>query len=356
MGMSDTEIAMIAVAARSIPDLIPFPTLTRQVIDEDLPFDPAEHIGLRRYYEGALLPDISGEQAPRSLDSDRCALNRWEECVGNPDIRDVTATHAAGVACLQIFRDRLEARGLSPATINSYWREIKAIFVDACDRGLTPRVPRLGKRRKARLVKEPPKLQRETITEDELTELWRKCSHATYPRGGQFPAPMLWRVALVLFWTYGARTLDMLKALRWENIRFSDRMIRFEAMKTSKLQGLPMTEIVLSHLKSIRGHSERVFPGFDTPGCKLRKRGWKRGYYTTWRHEIGAEEMQPKIWLKHFRESMVTRYNDLWPDLGAWVAAHYMPGVTAQSYDLPTARVREIISSAAVPACFQEIG
>lgn len=342
---------MIAAKSLLLPEVIPFPSLRPQTISADLPFDPQEQIRMRIYYTRVVLPEIQGEQAKKSIQSDWCAINRWEDCTSDPDLR------TAGRDDLIAFRERLQARGVSPATINCYWRELKTVFEDAVWRGLIERVPVLGRRQKSRLVKEPPKQQRETVSEGELAHLWRNCRLATYPRGGQFPAPLLWRVALVLFWTYGARTLDMLRNLRWQDVRFKERLLKFEAMKTSKLQGLPLTDVVIAHLRSIQGHSERVFPGFTTPGFRRRQTGqWKRGYYTTWRNEIGAELLPQPILLKHFRESMVTRYNEIQSDLGAWVAAHYMPGVTAQHYDLPTRRIREAIESAPVPACFREIG
>jgi integrase len=333
------------------PQTIPFPTLRQAQLSPDLPFEPSETITLRSYYARVLLPELlAEEQAHKSIQSDWCAIRRWEELTPDRDLRDI------GRDDLLAFRDRLAARGRSPATINCYWREVKAVFEDAVYRGLLPRVPALGRRQKSRLVKEPPKRQRKPLTETELTQLWRNCSAATYPAGRQFPAPLLWRVALMLFWTYGARTLDMLRALTWPSIDLDARLLRFEAMKTSKLQGLPLTDAVVAHLRAIRGRSDRVFPGFDSTGCVLRAGPVKRGYYTTWRRVIGADSFAPPIWLKHFRESMVTRFNALWPDLGAWVAAHYMPGVTAQHYDYPTERIRSAIESAPVPACFAEVG
>lgn len=64
------------------------------------------------------------------------------------------------------------------------------------------------------------------------------------------PTPLLWRVVLVLQWNYGQRTEDCLR-LRWENVLWSDKRIRFRASKTRKLQGLPVTDNVEAHLRSI---------------------------------------------------------------------------------------------------------
>ena len=320
----------------AMPATIPFRRPDGLPPGWDFPFDPSEQITLRRYYTAVLLPEISAWQSPRSLSEDRIALNRWEEATLNQDLRHISRDD------VQQFLDSLQRRGCSPSTINKYWRELRSIFNDAVETGLLDRSPGLGRRRKSKLLKEPVKRQRPTITEAELGLLWVNCSYATYPQRVQFPAPKYWRVALVLFWTYGARTLDMLRELRWSDVRLSERMLQFQAMKTSKLQGLPLTPVVQRHLLSIRGFAERVFPGFNTAGCYLKKQHrWKRGYYTTWREEIGAaEDFTPPITLKHFREAMVTRYNGIEPGLGNWIAGHHVPGVSAEHYDLPTQRVR----------------
>ena len=114
---------------------------------------------------------------------------------------------------------------------------------------------------------------------------------------------------------------------------------------------------MIQHLKSIKGPGEKVFPGFNTKGCWLHEnQKWKRGYYTTWRNEIQRDAKLQGIWIKHFRETMLTRNNGIEAGLGNWMAGHYMPGVSAQSYDLPTKRIREAVESTPVPECFYEIG
>jgi len=201
-------------------------------------------------------------------------------------------------------------------------------------------------------------MQRQLITEEELERLWLACRYATYPSGGQFPAPLLWRVSLVLFWTYGPRTLDVFSMRHSENIRLRDKLIKFTAQKTQKLQGLPITPIVDQHLRSIKGHAERLFPGFNYTGSHLvRERRWKPGYYTTWRKEIcAAAGLVEPVLFKNFRQRVVTKYDAIQRDLGKWIAGHFIPGVSAQNYALPTDEIRHAICSAPVPECFYQIG
>ncbi|TWT57713.1 hypothetical protein KOR42_10770 [Thalassoglobus neptunius] len=311
--------------------------------------DPEEKLTLRKYYTQELLPTFSIELSPRSLKEDEGALRRWEELTDDPDIRDVTSE------TLQTFRDVL-LPGRSPHTVNKIWREIKSIFACACDDGIIAAVPCVSRRMKSRLVHAPSKRQRETVTVAELERLWNSCHRATYPTEATLPGSLttmrLWRVLLVMQWTYGQRTRDLTQ-LKWQDVRFSDRLIQFEALKTSKLQGLPMTTTVERHLRSIQSDDDMVFPGFRSPGCYLhQQKRWKRGYYATWRAEILPAANVVDLQIKHFRERVVTEYNAIEDKLGNWIAGHYVPGVSAQNYDLPTKRIREAVESAPVPECF----
>lgn len=313
--------------------------------------DPDETLTLRHYYSEWVLPELS-HAAPRSLVEDSTALKHWEHYTHDPDIRGLTRQD------LELLRDGMLQDEYAAATINKTWRELKMMMEFAHDERVISVVPKIGYRMKSMLLKEHPKIQRETISDFEVEQLWRSCQAATYPRDRVTPAPKSWRVALYLFWLYGARTWDVF-SLEWKNVKFRDRLIQFEAMKTRKLQGLPLTDLGIRHLRSISNHSHRVFPGFNSRGCFLKRTGkWKTGYYTTWRNEIfRTSEIETYIVLKNFRETMLTRFNGNAdePGLGNWIAGHYVPGVSAQCYDLPTKRIRKAIESVTVPACFEEI-
>jgi integrase len=335
---------MIPRAEHDAPITIPVPWLRPQT-RESLPFDSTDRITLRLFYERCMLPDDAESLSPRTLAEYRCALNRWEELTFDPDMREISDN------TIRQLRDGLQqVRGQQPPTINKTWRHIKCILNYGCERRVLPDVPQLGRKKKSRLLKESPKQQRETLTTAEVASLVGACRFATYPARQHAPAPKLWSVALYLFYMYGARTFDVLRKLSWNEVRFTDRLLQFEALKTSKLQGLPLTDLGLRLLRSIRGPSQRVFPGFNTTGHQRGDGRWKKGYYTTWRSEItaGAELLAP-VQLRNLRESAVTRWNDIKTDLGDWIAAHYMPGVNAQHYDYPTREIRDAVESFAVP-------
>ncbi len=320
--------------------------------------DADEPLTLRHYYERFILPELLQDGIkPASLKEDRTALGHWERSTGDPDIREATREHTTRL------RDDLRDRGLSPYTLKKTWCELRMMFGWALDEGVIERVPYISRRRKSSLVDLPPKEQREPLNDGEVTRLFGECRHATYPRVRGLPTPLLWQAAVVLFYVYGIRTRDLF-TLRWEDVLFSDGLIRFEAMKTSKLQGLPMTVVTeqwLRKLRAVQTRSGRVFPGFNTRGHQWQtgvlKGQWKRGYYATWRSEICAAAGIGDVWLKHFREAMVTRYNglDRSEGIGSWIAGHYVPGVSAQNYDLPTREIRALLESASYPACFNDI-
>lgn len=301
-------------------------------------FSADEKLTLKLWLDRRFLPD-SPDLKPRSIKELWTAEKHWRQATGDPDIRDLDREHV-----LQL-RDHLLGTGNhAPATINKIWRTIKSSLQYAADENVIAAVPSIGRRMRSKLVKEPTKRQRPPVTMQELESLLDCCRHATYPQRVQFPAPKLWAAVVLLFYVYGPRTEDFLRWLTFsQNVSFTERLISFEAMKTSKLQGLPFIPVAEKVLRSIRGYSDRVFPGFKTVGCWLNKeQRWKRGYRTTWRSEICARaELSAPIQFKNFRESMITRLNGIEPNLGAWAAGHSIPGVTAQFYDLPTDRIRD---------------
>lgn len=343
---------MIQAAQPIQPYILQFPTRLQRLSGNAV--RPGTSTSLRDYYQSVLLHDLR-DLSRRSLESDRNALSNWERFTSNPCILSSSVDELCDA--VRELRDGLLIQGRSPATINKNWRELKAMFEAACADGFCSAVPMIRERRRGRVVKgklavEPPKAQRECITAEECNRLYQACEHATYPA---LPRSVeRWRVLLYLFWCYGARTHDFIRHLRREHVLESDRLLRFTASKTSKLQGLPLTDLGLSLLKSIlpSSGSARIFPGFNSKGCQLASGRWKSGYYTAWRRDIVPQAgIHTRITFKHFRERVVTKYNALHSGLGHWIAGHSV-GALAAAYDLPTDQIRAVIDSADVPSCF----
>lgn len=330
------------------------PTTEQEQYDSHDPrslFRPGETITLRDWYERVMLPEIKEWQSSRSIDSDWTALRHWESVFPALDVRQVTREHVKKFAAYL-------SRRRSPATVNKVWRELRPMLTYAAECGVIDAPPDMGYRRKSKLVREAPPEQREPITVDEVTRIWGACRHATYPDGLPMHPMHYWRAALVLFWLYGPRTLDLFAGLTWGDVRTDSRRLLIRAAKTRKIQGLPLTDIAIRHLDRIRplrwAQDDRVFRGFNSRGF-LADDGSiaRRGFGSTWRVEIcGAAAIDPPIAFKNFRETAVTRYNAIEPGLGAWIAGHYVPGVTAQHYDYPSERIRAAVESAPVPEVF----
>lgn len=340
--------------------ILPFPGVTRTTQPES----PAEKLTLRNFYETRLLPHLS-DLKEGSLACDRSALNMWER--HTEDVCLKTTTVADLIEQVKQLRSGLKGRNLSAPTINKHWRELKPMFEHAARMKVCEEVPIIEEFRKGRVVRgsllpEPPKVQRQLVTADDVCRLFEACKNATYPRCQQFTAPQYWRVALLLFWTYGARTGDFLRHLKWEHVRGSDGILLFTAEKTSKLQGLPLTDTVAMWLSTIRGLSERVFPGFNTAGHQRQTQGklpsqkpgtWKNGYYTTWRRDI-ATIIEPEIQFINFRERIVTWGNSKRHNMGHWIAGHYVQGL-AQNYENPDDEIKALFKAATVPECFRQL-
>lgn len=326
------------------PNIIPFPSSPRT---------------LRAYYEAELLPELD-DLEKRSLQSDATALNWWERGTSNPVLSGISS-EALGKELVEL-RKEMQQAGLAPATINKYGRELLAILNAAYEDDVIDKLPvikkrRKGRRTKSRLVIEPPKVQRETITPDEVCQLFEACKHATYPRIPE--ATLQWQVLLFMFWTYGLRTEDMLSRLRWEHVLWNQKLLRFTAKKTGKLQGLPLTRMAIHILRRIepRVHSprDRVFPRFNTRGCCLRGK-WTAGYSSTWRSQIcAAVDLHEPITFQNFRETMVTNLEAIHAGLGHWAAGHSQNQLS-NAYHKPDQKIRTVYDTEViVPSCFLEL-
>lgn len=345
-------------------------------------FLPHSSATVRQYFELSLLAELQTELRPATLKEIRTALNHWERATSNPPIRQITSEHARQV------RDSLLAAGLAPATVKKVWAHLTTIFRAAQYDELIPAVPQAGRFRKSilpRALRQERTQQRRPVSQEELTRLFAACESATYPRRPN--RVFVWRALLYLLWMYGPRTQDVL-ALTAANLSFGTRLMTFRALKTSKLQGLPLTDLGISILARLVAASDggRLFHGFSKPGnwnhSQTREPHWIAGFYATWNREIcpvasvipgvGPESLVcevsqradavPPIQLKTFRQTMVTELNDFSKrvnscrPLGAWVAGHYVPGVTAASYDYPEQDVRDAVQireSERLPECFR---
>lgn len=353
------------------------------------PPSPEPSMTLRQFYETQLLPTRQRRIKLNTKKADFDALSAWEKTTDNVDLRSLDwstplATREslkAMRAQLQKFVLEMQESGSSPSTINKRLRHIRTMLrkaADPIDHALLSHVPDLGTgftgTNSAWRVRENRSPPRAIVTADEMTRLFYATSETSDPH--------LWKVIILLLWTYGARTEDAFFGMTWDLIDFRQSLLRFTAQKTSKLQGVPLTKLVIRALESLRNrrslanHSESIF-GVIKRGTWTVSKGWVEGYYTTWSRDIlpaarisvnrGPAEFQaacnarpglsPNILFHDFRKCMVTELNIYSTQAGNWVAAHYMPGVSEQFYDTPTERIATSVAareSERLPECFYQ--
>lgn len=369
--------------------ILPF----RQVVPPNN--SPQQPLRLRQFYEGSLL-DWRKRLKPSTRANDREALVRWERFTSNPDFHSYDfSTKDSRRESLKALRLELqhfvtgheaEPKPVRGSTINKRLAALRTFFrrlADPIDFAILPAVPDLGRdftgTTRVWQIKSTYLPQRELITSEELVRLFDACEKADWPKETEtgINPVRLWRVALLMLWSFGIRTEDHFFGLTWDRVDFSQKLLLFEAEKTTKLQGMPLTELMINALRSIKSCSTRIFAGISTCGTWAKSIGWHPGYYTTWSRDIlpaarfiinrGPVELQeasrawpdsrPNVMFHHFRKTAVSQLNIYSDKAGAWVAGHSIPGVTAQHYDRPDERIIKAVHDRErdrLPSCFRE--
>jgi len=324
-------------------------------------YDPEDRSGLTltQVYQ-QLLPHLPLGMSPRSLVEHRTALRHWRSATGDPPVKRVDRDTVLAL------RNHMVGRELGEATVNKVWRTLRSFFRFAVEElREIEAIPGLSYRSRSKLLEEPTPVHREVITHAEVEQLWAGCLMASYPRFDREVITRLWRTFIVLLYTYGMRSGDLIRLPR-SAILFNTGRIRWVADKTNKLQGLPLTDVVRWHLeqwlavypsrvsrrRSKSDHEERLFPGLYRAGhFNTRSGRWSPGFYTTWRTEIAAD-VRPEVHWQNFRQTMVSEMNDIHDGTGGYLAGHSRSDVTGKSYDQPSKRVRSAIAERPVPRCF----
>jgi integrase len=305
----------------------------------DLPVDPRA-LTLRQAYERWLEPDLF-DAAYATRREYGTALNHWERLTGDPPIAAIANAHVLAL------RDGLLGSRYAPATVRKTWSHLRAILRRLSPQalgnpqgeGILQRVP---------CVKMPrlrPKLPR-VATHAELDRLYVACSAAGWPpaRSGQ-PAAALWRCFIVLAYNYGLRTRD-LWGLWWKDIDFDRGLFRFSALKTSKLQGMPLNRVSRAHLAAIVPAS-----GDDRPHVFHPTKS-RHQFYREWAKINAAAEMSAPLECRDLRETCCTAYEEIAPGVGRWILAHSERGVTERHYLNPSRMVAEAVAKLPQPAAF----
>lgn len=182
---------------------------------------------------------------------------------------------------------------------------------------------------------------------DELAALYSACACATWPQDGRRPET-LWRALLVLYYTYGFRTRDLLD-LPWAAVTFAATCpdprstatnalgwFEYSPVKVARVKPgslvLPLNAVVERHLRAIQSTGPQVF-------------GWSRGesesYYGQWRQIVDVAGITA-CQIRDLRKTCNTAYHRIKTGLGEWILGH-APRGTNQTYYLGIER--EVIAA-----------
>lgn len=338
-------------------------------------------------WEELLLPDLRRrDRSPETIGEYRTALRQLDEWLlregaqygmANPVLRDVSR------ATLEQFRGWLVSRPLSPRTANKRIAALQRIMQTAAEREECPydgavRVPRLeagGGGSKLYLRSE------------QVERLYRAAQVCAWPRADRRGRPLdpvaQWRAAIVLWWTYGPRTQELvryerrMRAICWGNLHPAGESpaddgqavcehgwLAYVPQKQQRLKPgplvLPLSALAAAHLRAIRPPAIRP----EQPVCDWPMASGR--LYEQWERLTEAAGVRPKpdpatgqarrFHLKHFRKSCETHYATHYgEDLARAIVGHAPRDVALRHYIHLEQRILRAVLESPAPAAFAEI-
>lgn len=295
---------------------------------------PDRKLTVRQAYEKYKAADEVSRSTTRKYNYD---LRRWEKLSGNPIIGEITN------ATLAEFRAAAIAAGLSPSSINTTWRTLKAILRriarqetgNPWGEGIIEHVPQM------RLVREVLSLPRRVSLND-LAAFYVACRHAQYPRRGPHPSDW-WRALLVTAYCTGLRRGDLI-ALEWSQIDLQAAEITFAASKTQKAAVLPLHPCAVAHLERIRTTGQcRVFRSMKT------RDSISGSFYTRWRWIMERSAVAEPFTLHDVRRTIASEIDRARPGLGSVLLQHSPRSVTSRFYLNQLDELREALADLRLP-------
>lgn len=296
---------------------------------------------LRDVFDQVLRPTNGGRWSKSTLWIYLTALTHWEELSENPPVSE---TSKKDVTLWLEALLKAEAIG-SPATVNKYWRHLRAIFRCVGPEGELAE-PLLRVVPKVKPLREPAKVPRE-VSLEMIDSVYRACDKF------EFTQPFClalderrwaWRTTCISFLLHGQRTWDVLWA-EWADIKLEARKIVWTQEKTGKALKLPINECLYWHLRMLQSfdHGQSVF-------------GFKRSprlIYDNWKALQAFAGITDLIEFRDLRESCASEISNL-GNLGAATAApdvlgHKMSGVTDRYYALRQRNVATAIEMLPMP-------
>jgi hypothetical protein len=265
-----------------------------------------------------------------------------------------------------------------PHTTNRYLGSIRQILVSATRRGVIRKRPTLEK------LPEPA-AKRYYLTPAQVERLWKAADAATWPRSAGMSAGDWWRCALILYWTYGFRTQELIAfqvgkaGLTFASLSLCSETPNPEGTAISahgwltyipqKQQWAKPQPLYLPLTPTARAAVDRLVAaatirdGSPQPTAAIFPWGCAhKSLYREWRSlqrraDVAAKSGQPYL-LKSLRKSAATYLEKHHKGLGAAVcgwADRESSQVMAKHYAVDELTLVEKLADYPVPECFRTI-
>ncbi len=185
----------------------------------------------------------------QTLRKDNLSLRLLEDVVGSStQVRAITATQ------IEEFKKACLARGVRPASVNSYLRHIKAALSYALDEGIIEKKPKI------KMVPVGSPLPH-VLSPEKINTLLASAKEADVD---------LWRYFMFCLWT-GARRSEVL-SLQWQNVSLRNRQCKLTG-KGNRERIVPLLPPLIEILTPIQKDIGPVFPPHhaDTYSHKFKK-------------------------------------------------------------------------------------
>lgn len=223
--------------------------------------DPGSHT-LASFFEAYYLPQILFDASPKTVELYRICITKFQYLAGNVKLKEIDN------AVLGRFRDALmrqtrqSGRRLSKHTVRMYLRHVMHLLAKAGppspkNRNAAGYIPSVPFAKAPRCELPTPRI----VSFDALAACYRAAGAMAWPAMDGLPASRWWRALLVLAFNTGLRRRTLF-ALRWEHVSLEESLLRIpaELLKGRRRLVLPLNEITVAHLRSIRGDHRTVFP------------------------------------------------------------------------------------------------
>lgn len=304
----------------------------------------------------------------------------WSSLSKKPlPIEDITRKH------LEMYRTALAEQGNSVPLRNSAVAAVIQCLQVAVGHQFIAQSPKL------KALSHRPVAPKIYPSHDAICKIWDACDHAKWPRRDYlrdlypYSPATAWRVAIVMYWTYGFRTQELIqlearfRPLTWSNIHAPGLTpnpegeasceygwISYVPQKQERCKSgslvVPLTKYARAalNLVSLGPHlpTDRVL-GFPQSAVTFRKT-WKMicekaGVFP--RKESGEDYFL----IKHFRKAATSEINAHRSGLAPYIVGHAgdrsatASVVSDKHYDNQEKQVLECLMTMPVPECFQSL-